>query len=110
MLDIMMTMYFMKSLTHILWIVIDGHVLKKVKLCQFLSIESWGYLYPKNVAVCLEPCDVIMILSVKPWSIEFSQSCDSGKSSNLSNLSSSVISVISILSNICNLNIQSQSQ
>jgi len=29
-------------------------VLKKVMLCQFPSIESWGYLYPKNIAVCLE--------------------------------------------------------
>ena len=44
----------LKSLTHVLWIVIDGHVLKKVKLCQFPSIESWGYLYPKNIVVCLE--------------------------------------------------------
>ena len=87
MLDIMMTMYFMKSLTHVLWIVIDGHVIKKVKLCQFSSIESRGYLYPKNIAVWLEPCHVFTILSVKPWSIEFSQSCDSGKLRNLSSLS-----------------------
>ena len=40
MIDIMMTMYFMKSPTHVLWIFIDGGVLKKFKLCQFPSIES----------------------------------------------------------------------
>ena len=54
MIDIMMTIYFMKSPTHVLWIFIDGRVLKKFKLCQFPSIESWGYLYLKNIVVCLE--------------------------------------------------------
>ena len=87
MIDIMMTMYYMKSLTYVLWIFIDGRVLKKFKLCQFSSIESWGYLYPKTIVVCLEPCHVSRYPNSSYDSIDFSQSCDSGKPHDLSQLS-----------------------
>ncbi|PHU25181.1 hypothetical protein BC332_03513 [Capsicum chinense] len=61
---------------------------------MFPSIDFWGYLYPKNIAVCLEPCHVVMISSVKPCSVEFSQSCDSGNLSNLMNSVSYQTSVV----------------
>ena len=60
-------------------------------VCQFPSIESWGYLYPKNIAMYIKPCHVITIISVKPWSIELNRACDSG---NLRNLMISVDSQI----------------
>ena len=57
---------------------------RSVMSCQFHAIESWGYLIPDNLVVCLEPVSVFKILSVEPWSIEFSQSHDSGKLSKFS--------------------------
>ena len=56
----------------ILWIVDSNFVNKSCRVCQFPSIESWVYSYLKNIAVCLEPCHVFMIISVKPCSVDFS--------------------------------------
>ncbi|KAF3669351.1 putative protein TOPLESS [Capsicum annuum] len=54
-------------------------------VCQFPFIESLGLLVPENIVVCLEPCHVVMISSIKPCLVEFSQSCDSGNLNNLMN-------------------------
>ena len=56
-------------------------------VCQFPSIESWGYLYPKTIAACLDPCHVSRYPNSSYDSIGFSQSCDSRKPHDLSQLS-----------------------
>ncbi|PHT76796.1 hypothetical protein T459_20318 [Capsicum annuum] len=62
----------------------NNHVIEAM---QFPPIESWGYLYPKTIAVCLEPCHVSRYPNSSYDSIDFSQSCDSGKPHDLSQLS-----------------------
>ncbi|KAF3616767.1 hypothetical protein FXO37_34959 [Capsicum annuum] len=62
----------------------NDHVIKAM---QFPFIESWGYLYPKTIAVCLEPCHVSRYPNSSYDSMDFSQSCDSGKPHDLSQLS-----------------------
>ena len=88
----------MKALLMILWIVDSNLVIKSCHVCQFPPIESWGYLYPKNIAVYLEPCHVSRYPNSSYDSIDFNQSYDSGKSHDLSWLSdiSNIPSVIGI--------------
>lgn len=88
------------------------------------SLVSFILLSPRdtctdNLVVCLELCHIFTLSSVKPWSVKFSHSYDSGKLSkfsispvsprNLSNISSSVISMILVLSNLGNFSIPSKS-
>ena len=77
----------MKTLLMILWIVDSNLVIKSCHVCQFPPIESWGYLYPKAIAVCLDPRHVSRYLNSSYNSIDFSQSCDSGKPYDISQLS-----------------------
>ena len=77
----------MKALLMILWIVDSNLVINSCHVCQFPPIESWEYLYSKTIAVCLEPCHVSRYPNSSYDSIDFSQSCDSGKPHDLSQLS-----------------------
>ena len=77
---------------------------------SFYSYRVLGVLVSKHLVLFLEPCYVFMILSVKLWFIELSQSCDSGNLRNLSNFSSSKMWVTSVfLVNLSNFSILSQS-
>ncbi|KAF3654091.1 RING/U-box superfamily protein [Capsicum annuum] len=62
----------------------NDHVIEAM---QFPPIKFWGYLYPKTIAVYLEPCHVSRYPNSSYDSIDFSQSCDSGKPHDLSQLS-----------------------
>ena len=105
----------------------DDHVLHEIPHSCIMDFYWWsctqeiqvglvsfhlvlGVLAPEKYSCVPRTISFFTIFSVKPWSIEFSQSCDSGKLRNLSNLSSPVISVISFLSNLSNLSIHSKSQ
>ena len=61
--------------------------IKSVMCVSFLSSSPGGYLYPETIALCLDPCHVSRYPNSSYDSIDFNQSCDSGKPHDLSQLS-----------------------